>query len=174
MDGSAVGDGSELSGVGSRPKGTRVARGCAELQSRDGLLAAQREWWGSSRASACLQLSEDAVDEVGFGDNRDELHLCAALGAPHRVHLEDFSEETGPGSPTRRGAGTSGVGLWLRLRVGWRGFGCVVLEDAFASSIRIGPIVAGEVLAAVGNRPHSGCFEEIRCPGMTSKLLPPG
>ena len=64
----------------------------AELENRDGGLNTHRRRWGPRRASACLQAREDAVDEVGCGDDRDELHFCAALGALERVHLEDFSE----------------------------------------------------------------------------------
>ena len=110
----AVRVGSSFPRVGNGRKGRGVARGCPRLESRDGLVGAHRGRWGSSRASAGLEVRKDAVDDLGFGDHGEELHFRAAIEANQWVDLEDLSEQTGPGSAARRGGGGSGVGLWLR------------------------------------------------------------
>ena len=136
-------------------------------------MGAAERWW-STRLSAGLKVGKDEVDDVGLGDHGQELHFGAASGAPEWIHFEDFSQQTRPGCPARGCAGRSRLGLLLRFAARGRRFGRADLKDRSAGSIRVGPVVPCEVLAAIGNRPHSGCFEGIRCPGMTSKLLPPG
>jgi hypothetical protein len=86
----------------------------AELESPNGRLGTQRRRRGSSLDRACLQMRKDTVDDVGFGDHGDDFHFSAALGAYQWVHLEDFSDETGPGSPSWGSGGGSWVRLWLR------------------------------------------------------------
>jgi hypothetical protein len=42
---------------------------------------------------------EDPVDHGARGNERDDPHLGAALGAPQRIDLEDLSQQLGPPPP---------------------------------------------------------------------------
>jgi hypothetical protein len=88
------------------------------------------------------------VDDRRLGDHGEDFHLSAAFRAKQWIHLEDFSDETGPGGPS--GPGGSWVRLWLR-RWGVGGVGRGVFEESFSDSIRIGAVEPGQVLAAVGD-----------------------
>ena len=106
----AVRVGSSFPRVGNGRKGRGVARGCPRLESRDGLVGAHRGRWGSSRASAGLEVRKDAVDDLGFGDPGEELHFRAAIGANQWVDLEDPSDETAQEARLAGAAGEAGWG----------------------------------------------------------------
>jgi hypothetical protein len=47
-----------------------------------------------------LEMTDDAVDDFGVGENGDDLHFCAAF-AKEWIYLEDFPDQSCPGCSTR-------------------------------------------------------------------------
>ena len=48
-------------------------------------------------------MTDDAVDDFGVGENRDDLHFRTTFAAQEWVHLEDFSDQACPIGPARSG-----------------------------------------------------------------------
>ena len=62
-------------------------------------------WWLGGLA----EVSEEAGDVLGLGDEGKEAHAAAALRAGLDVDAEGSAEELGPGAVTRRAFGRVGV-----------------------------------------------------------------
>ena len=57
---------------------------------------------GACRHGVFVEMTDDAVDDFGVGENRDDLHFRTTF-APEWVHLEDFSDQACPIGPARGG-----------------------------------------------------------------------
>ena len=71
----------------------------------DGLVEqVAHEWRRSCRGVGAggfsLEMTDDAVDDFGVGENGDNLHFCAAF-AKEWIYLEDFPDQSCPGCFTR-------------------------------------------------------------------------
>jgi hypothetical protein len=106
---------------------------------------------------------EDVSDDGGLGDESEYLHLATASIAGQRVDLVNAIDELGP-SFVGGAAGRSRLLFIVRAN---RFSG--VLPDA----IGVSAVEMDQVLVGHGNRPHSGCFEGMRCCGAPSKGIPP-
>jgi len=47
---------------------------------------------GARRPGVFVKMTDDAVDDFGVGENRDDLHFRTTFAAQNGVHLEDFSD----------------------------------------------------------------------------------
>jgi hypothetical protein len=54
------------------------------------------------------EAAQDAIDDDGVDDDRDDLHLDAAAGAEQGIHFEDLAQEAGP-----VGAGGGRAAVWF-------------------------------------------------------------
>jgi len=63
-------------------------------------------WWSTASAAAepangavpwrCAAGGEDPLDQLGLGNESDEVHLLPAPGTLQRVDLEDTAQQLGP------------------------------------------------------------------------------
>jgi hypothetical protein len=110
-----------------------------------------------------VSVVEDPFYDFVLGDESEDFHLGTASFADQRVDLVDTVDEL---SPSFVRSASSGSRRWLLLVTN----GVMV---ASSHAIGVGAIKMDEMLAGLWNRPHSGCFEGIRCCGAASKDCPP-
>ena len=106
---------------------------------------------------------EDAVDDFGLGDERDDAHLLAASRARERVNFEDASQQLCPSSLCL----AQGLGLRLYcdervLLVTLRALGGLTAHAPLAR--RVPAIVALKYLALIGYMACEFC-QELECVG---------
>ena len=72
---------------------------------RDGLVVVEGfgVGWRSTRrlrltGGILLEVTDDAVDDLGVGEHRDDLHFGATFATEQRVNFEDLSDESCPRS----------------------------------------------------------------------------
>ncbi len=95
-------------------------------------------------------------NDAGLGDESNDAHFAAAVFANQRVGFEHTADQVGPSSA--KGSALGGVELVV---VGCRSF----FSGMFSCSSGVVALVQDGMLVGLGNRPHSGCFEGIRCCG---------
>ena len=80
---------------------------------------------GAWRHGVFVEMTDDAVDDFGVGNNRDNLHFQATFAAQEWVHFEDFSDQACPIGPAGSGCRGGFIGRCLRPR--WKACGQRVL-----------------------------------------------
>jgi len=73
-----------------------------ELENRNGRLNTAKRRWGSSRASACLELNKDAVYDVGFGDEVRVTVSGTGIGIPPEDRLPPHGQIAAGNAPRRQ------------------------------------------------------------------------
>ena len=56
-------------------------------------------WRRPGRPNVFVEMTDDAVDDFGVGEDRDDLHFRTTCWTPEWIDLEDFSDQPCPAGP---------------------------------------------------------------------------